>query len=67
LSIRILKQARQTHRHYPQRARLLSNISALPEDAMDEINAIQTRQRLNPVTATGYPCLHRKKQMSVDS
>jgi aldehyde reductase len=31
------------------------NISALPEDAMNEINAIRTRQRLNEVTATGIP------------
>ena len=31
------------------------NISALPEDAMDEINRIQTRQRLNEVVKTGVP------------
>jgi len=37
----------------PDRAEENFNISALPEDAMDEIYAIQTRQRLNPVTATG--------------
>jgi alcohol dehydrogenase (NADP+) len=37
----------------PARARENFNFSALPEDAMNEINAIQTRQRLNPVTATG--------------
>jgi alcohol dehydrogenase (NADP+) len=30
-------------------------ISALPQDALDEINRIQTRQRLNPVTSTGVP------------
>ena len=31
------------------------NLSALPEDAMGEINAIQTRQRFNLVTGTGIP------------
>jgi alcohol dehydrogenase (NADP+) len=31
------------------------NISALPEDALDEINRIQTRQRLNEVVKTGIP------------
>ena len=31
------------------------NISALPEDAFDEINRIQTRQRLNDVVNTGSP------------
>jgi alcohol dehydrogenase (NADP+) len=30
-------------------------VSALPEDAMQEVNAIQTRQRLNLVTGTGVP------------
>ncbi|MGH9758043.1 MAG: aldo/keto reductase [Candidatus Acidiferrales bacterium] len=30
-------------------------ISAIPEDALDEINRIQTRQRLNPVVKTGIP------------
>ena len=35
----------------PPRVRL----AALPEDAMAEINAIQTRQQYNPVTATGIP------------
>jgi alcohol dehydrogenase (NADP+) len=39
----------------PARAQENFNISALPEDAMSEINAIQTRQRLNPVTSTGVP------------
>lgn len=39
----------------PARAKENFNISAIPEDAMDQINAIQTRQRLNPVTATGIP------------
>jgi len=31
------------------------DISALPEDALDEINRIQTRQRLNEVVKTGIP------------
>jgi len=29
--------------------------SPLPEGALDEINRIQTRQRLNPVVKTGVP------------
>ncbi len=37
------------------RARENFNISALPEDAFDEINRIQTRQRLNDVVNTGNP------------
>jgi aldehyde reductase len=37
------------------RARENFNISALPEDAMEEINRIQTRQRLNDVVNTGSP------------
>jgi len=37
------------------RARENFDISPLPEDAMDEINRIQTRQRLNPVVGTGVP------------
>jgi alcohol dehydrogenase (NADP+) len=35
------------------RARENFDISPLPEDALDEINGIQTRQRLNPVVNTG--------------
>lgn len=31
------------------------DISPLPQDALDEINRIQTRQRLNPVVGTGVP------------
>ena len=31
------------------------NISVLPEDAFEEINRIQTRQRLNEVVTTGIP------------
>jgi alcohol dehydrogenase (NADP+) len=37
------------------RARENFNISPLPEDALDEINRIETRQRLNPVVTTGVP------------
>ena len=37
------------------RARENFNISALPEDAFDEINRIQIRQRLNDVVNTGIP------------
>jgi aldehyde reductase len=37
------------------RARENFDISALPEDAFDEINRIQTRQRLNDVVITGSP------------
>jgi alcohol dehydrogenase (NADP+) len=37
------------------RARENFDISALPEDAMNEINHIQTRQRLNEVVKTGVP------------
>jgi alcohol dehydrogenase (NADP+) len=37
------------------RARENFDITALPEDALEEINRIQTRQRLNPVVSTGVP------------
>jgi alcohol dehydrogenase (NADP+) len=37
------------------RAKENFNISALPEDAIDEINRIEIRQRLNPVVTTGVP------------
>jgi len=37
------------------RARENFDISPLPADALDEINRIQTRQRLNPVVNTGVP------------
>jgi aldehyde reductase len=37
------------------RARENFDISALPEDAIEEINRIQTRQRLNQVVTTGVP------------
>jgi aldehyde reductase len=37
------------------RARENFDISALPEEALDEINRIQTRQRLNEVVKTGSP------------
>lgn len=37
------------------RAKENFNISALPEDAIDQINCIETRQRLNDVVKTGVP------------
>ena len=37
------------------RARESMTLSALPEDAFDEINRIQTRQRFNEVVKTGSP------------
>jgi alcohol dehydrogenase (NADP+) len=37
------------------RAKENFDISTLPEDALDEINRIQTRQRLNQVVKTGVP------------
>jgi len=37
------------------RARENFDISSLPQDALDEINRIQTRQRLNAVVTTGVP------------
>src|ERR1700741_4115497 len=37
------------------RARENFDISALPEEALDEVNRIQTRQRLNSVVKTGVP------------
>ena len=37
------------------RAKENFNISALPQDAFDEITRIQTRQRLNEVVKTGIP------------
>ena len=39
----------------PDRAKENFNISALPEEAFDEINRIETRQRLNDVVNTGSP------------
>jgi alcohol dehydrogenase (NADP+) len=38
-----------------ERARENFNVSAIPEDAVEEINRIQTRQRLNDVVNTGSP------------
>ena len=43
------------------RARENFDISPLPQDALDEINGIQTRQRLNPVVTTGVPGFIPKK------
>ena len=39
----------------PARAKENFNISPLPEEAIGEINAVQTRQRFNLVTGTGIP------------
>jgi alcohol dehydrogenase (NADP+) len=39
----------------PDRAKENFDVAALPGDAMEQINAIQTRQRLNLVTGTGVP------------
>jgi alcohol dehydrogenase (NADP+) len=41
--------------HEKAGARESFDISSLPEDALDEINRIQTRQRLNEVVKTGIP------------
>jgi aldehyde reductase len=40
---------------HPSRAKENFDISPLPEDAFDEINRIETRQRLNDVVNTGSP------------
>jgi alcohol dehydrogenase (NADP+) len=37
------------------RAKENFDITALPQDALDEINRIQTKQRLNTVVKTGVP------------
>lgn len=39
----------------PARAQENFNISAIPEDAFEQINHIETRQRLNTVDTTGVP------------
>lgn len=39
----------------PDRAKENFDVSALPDDAMEQINAIETRQRLNLVVGTGVP------------
>ena len=39
----------------PNRAKENFDISVLPADAMEQINAIQTRQKFNLVTGTGIP------------
>jgi alcohol dehydrogenase (NADP+) len=39
----------------PDRAKENFEVSALPDGAIEQINAIQTRQRLNLVTGTGVP------------
>ncbi len=44
------------------RARENFNISALPEDAFEEISRIQTRQRLNQVVTSGVPGFIPRRQ-----
>jgi aldehyde reductase len=39
----------------PERIRENYNVSAIPEDAVEKINRIQTRSRLNSVVQTGVP------------
>ena len=39
----------------PDRAKENFDVSTLPDDAMEQINAIKTRQRLNQVVGTGVP------------
>ena len=39
----------------PERARENFDVTALPDDEMEQINAIETRQRLNLVVGTGVP------------
>jgi aldehyde reductase len=39
----------------PERAKENFDVSTLPDDAMQQINAIETRQRLNLVVGTGVP------------
>jgi aldehyde reductase len=39
----------------PARAKENFDVSAIPDDAMQQINAIETRQRLNLVVGTGVP------------
>ena len=46
------------------RAKENFDISRLPQDAFDEINRIQTRQRLNPVVNTGVPGFFPQKKAS---
>ena len=48
------------------RARENFDISSLPEDALDEINRIQTRQRMNEVVKTGVPGFIPQGRRGVD-
>ena len=48
------------------RAKENFDISALPQDAFDEINRIETRQRLNPVVKTGVPGLSHRLNREPD-
>jgi len=47
------------------RARENFDIAPLPQDALDQINRIQTRQRLNPVVNTGVPGFIPQRKASV--
>jgi aldehyde reductase len=49
----------------PARARENFDISPLPEDAFDEINSIQTRQRFNQVVNTGVPGFIARPKLDV--
>jgi aldehyde reductase len=48
----------------PARAAENLDVTALPEDAMKQINAISTRQRFNLVTGTGVPGFIARKDSS---
>ena len=48
-----------------ERARENYNISEIPEAAVDEINRIQTRSRLNSVVATGVPGFYRERRLTI--
>jgi alcohol dehydrogenase (NADP+) len=45
------------------RAKENFDITPLPDDAFDEINAIKTRQRLNQVVSTGVPGFIPKRNL----
>jgi hypothetical protein len=48
-------QTKSPHWSKDSSARENFDISALPEEALNEINRIQTRKRLNEVVKTGVP------------
>jgi hypothetical protein len=49
------------------RAKENFDISALPQDALDEINRIQTRQRLNTVVKNRRAGFHSTSQMNTNA